>query len=342
MFRALILDWSGTLVDDLAPTLDATNVVLGKFGKPALSREEFRARFRLPYSEFYAEVVPGVPLEVLEQHFREAFSASDHEVRPLDGTREFLDWCARNGVRLFVLTSMDAAEFGRQVRNFGFHRFFEETYAGVLDKRLMIHEILRNHGLRAEQTGYVGDMVHDIETAHHGGVTPVGVLSGYDPPDRLSAANPRVLLACVKSLHGMLEHAAECRERPPKGTDAPDRIEIRKLEVSARVGVPEEERADPQRLLVSLSLVPETPFADGDDELTRTVDYYQVARRVQEIVAERPRKLIETLAAEIADAILSEFASREVAVTIEKFILPETECVAVRTTRRRFHAGPED
>jgi phosphoglycolate phosphatase len=335
MFRSLILDWSGTLVDDMAPTLDATNVVLERFGKAAMSQEEFRARFRLPYSEFYDEVLPGVPLEVLEGHFREAFSGSDHAVKPLEGTREFLEWCAHNAVRLFVLTSMDATEFGQQLRAFGFEDYFEHTYAGVLDKRLVIHEILRTHGLRAEETGYVGDMVHDIETARHGGVTSVGVLSGYDPVGRLSAAEPKLLLACVKSLHAMLKHAADRPSEPSREGETDERIEIRRLEVSARVGVPEEERAEPQRLLVSLELIPEAPFGDLHDEISRTVDYYQVARRVRTLVAERPRKLIETLASEIAEAILDGFATRQVTVTIEKFILPDTECVAVRTTRRR-------
>ena len=52
-YRSLIFDWSGTLVDDLPPTLYATNMVLGEYNVPTLSREEFRQRFRLPYPEFY-------------------------------------------------------------------------------------------------------------------------------------------------------------------------------------------------------------------------------------------------------------------------------------------------
>ena len=167
-----------------------------------------------------------------------------------------------------------------------------------------IHEILRTHGLRAEETGYVGDMVHDIETARHGGVTSVGVLSGYDPVGRLSAAEPKLLLACVKSLHAMLKHAADRPSEPSREGETDERIEIRRLEVSARVGVPEEERAEPQRLLVSLELIPEAPFGDLHDEISRTVDYYQVARRVRTLVAERPRKLIETLASERGESAI--------------------------------------
>jgi phosphoglycolate phosphatase len=328
MFRALILDWSGTLVDDLAPTLDATNAVLERFDQPAMSREEFRERFRLPYSEFYEEVLPGVPLAELEVHFREAFSGSEHAVTPLDGTREFLEWCSANGVRLFILTSMDETEFGQQLREFGFEDHFEETYAGVLDKRAVIRQILKTHGLQAGETAFVGDMVHDIETALHGGVTPVGVLSGYDGESRLTAAGPKLLLGCVKSLHAMLVKAGP-------GLEANDLIEVRRLEVETCIGVPEEERATAQRLLVSLEIVPETGFAGLGDEIGRTVDYDAVAQQVKALAGKRPRKLIETLADEIADLVLSDHAAREVRVVVEKFILPDTECVAVRTTKRR-------
>ncbi|NNM30343.1 MAG: HAD hydrolase-like protein [Akkermansiaceae bacterium] len=333
----MIFDWSGTLVDDMGPTLEATNAVLQRFEQPPMTRDEFRDRFRLPYSEFYEEVLPGVPLEELEEHFREAFRTSGHPVTPLDGTAEFLEWCAAHAIRLFVLTSMDVEAFEEQMHAFGFADHFEKTYAGVLDKRRVIHGILRDHGLRAEETAYVGDMTHDIETAHHGGVTSVGVLSGYDPEARLAAAQPRLLLSCVKSLHAMMESSR--RFRAPGAPAAGERIEIRKLRVPARVGVPAGERAAPQDLAVSLQIVPQVPFGALADEIARTVDYDEVAQHVKALAADRPRKLIETLADEIAASVLEHFPAAEVAVEIEKFILPDAEAVAVRTVRRPGDSG---
>ena len=106
MYRALILDWSGTLVDDSMPTLMATNAVLGKYDKEPMTWEQFRSSFRLPYSEWYEEHVPGISLEDLEEHFRAAFDVSEESVTPLEGTREFLEWCSQNEIRLFVLTSI--------------------------------------------------------------------------------------------------------------------------------------------------------------------------------------------------------------------------------------------
>ncbi len=56
-----------------------------------------------------------------------------------------------------------------------------------------------------------------------------------------------------------------------------DRIAIEDLEVFARVGVPDAERARPQRLLLTLFLSLDVAAAALADDLTRTIDYAAVA-----------------------------------------------------------------
>ncbi|MCX8493828.1 MAG: dihydroneopterin aldolase [Chthoniobacterales bacterium] len=110
-------------------------------------------------------------------------------------------------------------------------------------------------------------------------------------------------------------------------------IVIQGLEVLARVGVPEEERESPQRLLIDLRFAALAQPESLHDDITRTVDYHALSLRVAEISVARPRKLIETLADELAESLFSEFSLRWVEVTIRKFILPNTEWVSV-TIRR--------
>ena len=77
MIKNVLLDWSGTLADDLAAVLRATNLIFAEYGRDPLDLEEFRAHFRLPFSEFYAELLPEATLEGLEplyeRFFRECF-----------------------------------------------------------------------------------------------------------------------------------------------------------------------------------------------------------------------------------------------------------------------------
>jgi len=112
-----------------------------------------------------------------------------------------------------------------------------------------------------------------------------------------------------------------------------DKVTICDLEVFCRVGVPDEERAKPQRLLVSVEL--ELDFAPAvlGDNLAATVDYDAVARRLVAFGAAKSWKLIETLAVDIAEMVLAEFRAQAVAVEVKKFILPNAKFVSVCVRR---------
>jgi len=337
MFKNLIFDWSGTLVDDLGPVLDATNAVLVRYGREPLSREGFRRCFRLPYVEFYAECLPGVELGELEEHFRMAFAASSAPVLVLPHAREKLAWCALHGVRCFVLSSMDEQTFGRQLEEFGLSGAFEATYAGVIDKRGKIHEILASHGLDPQQTAFIGDMVHDVETARHGGIASIAVLTGYTHAEALAAVRPDLTVPDLLALRVLLERGRSGRVVAVAGR--PDRIELRRLQVDCQIGVPDEERAQEQRLAVNVVLEPLGGFEVLGDEIGRTVDYHAVALELAAMARERPRHLIETLAVEMAERLLAGFRLAAVEIEIEKRILPQTDFVGVSVRRERAVAG---
>lgn len=192
MFKNLIFDWSGTLVDDMGPVIEATNTVLQKYHIPPYDREGFRRTFRLPYRDFYSEIIPGIPLSELEAHFRPAFDNATSPVTVLPHAREKLQWATTRGLRLFVLTSMDPTAFARQLADLHMQHFFEHTYAGILDKRELIHHLIETHRLAKHETAFIGDMTHDIETARHGGISSIAVLTGYHHPEVLAQARPDI------------------------------------------------------------------------------------------------------------------------------------------------------
>lgn len=115
-----------------------------------------------------------------------------------------------------------------------------------------------------------------------------------------------------------------------------DQIFIRGQRVSCHIGVPDGERSEPQELLVHTRLFPSNIPQPLGDNIDQTIDYHAVYLRIIEVAGERPRKLVETLAEDLAEMILSEFSVREVAIEIEKFILPDTACVGVAITRTKL------
>ena len=114
-----------------------------------------------------------------------------------------------------------------------------------------------------------------------------------------------------------------------------DTIEIRRLHVTTFIGVPDEERATAQTLWITVLMTSSQGFDGLADEISRTIDYYQISLEIEALAAARPRRLIETLATDIATHLLANHALCHVALTIEKHILPNTECVAVHIERGR-------
>ncbi len=113
----------------------------------------------------------------------------------------------------------------------------------------------------------------------------------------------------------------------------PDEIHLSALRLTTHVGVPEAERASSQELEADIVIRVAERFEAMNDEIAATTDYAVVASRLQALAAERPRKLIETLAAEMAACLLAEFKAIGVTIELRKRILPDTEHVAVRLVR---------
>lgn len=113
----------------------------------------------------------------------------------------------------------------------------------------------------------------------------------------------------------------------------PDCIHLRGLELPTLIGVPEEERAAWQTLTADVTLRLPGRFEEMRDDLTGTTDYAVVAQRLRALASERPRALIETLAAEMAAMLLAEFGITSVSLELRKRILPGTDHVAVSLTR---------
>ena len=106
-------------------------------------------------------------------------------------------------------------------------------------------------------------------------------------------------------------------------------IHIRGLRVSCHVGVPDEEIAVAQELLLHVEMTPRVAWENLEDQIERTVDYAAVAASMESLAQSKPRRLIETLAVDCVDHLLTHYPLRSAKVTIEKFILPQTQCVAV-------------
>ena len=112
-----------------------------------------------------------------------------------------------------------------------------------------------------------------------------------------------------------------------------DRIHIEQLEIHARIGVPDAERAQLQRLTLNVTFWPKK--SAPRDDIADTVNYSDVAESLRELARQRAYRLIETLAEEMAGDLLARFPLRKVAVEVRKFVLADAEHVSVTAIREQ-------
>jgi len=120
---------------------------------------------------------------------------------------------------------------------------------------------------------------------------------------------------------------------PNESQPFPDEIHIEQLDVFTRVGVPEEERANPQRLTVSISFWPYQQTSDLADHIEGTVNYSAVAEETKNYMRDQSVSLIETVAERLASHLLKSFPIKKVTIELRKFVLHDAKYVSVTLTR---------
>lgn len=116
----------------------------------------------------------------------------------------------------------------------------------------------------------------------------------------------------------------------------PDSIKIHGLRVDTHIGVSEEERSQPQTVLIDIDLEVDLRQAGDTDQLEHTIDYAEIASSVGQLVRSESVRLLEHLAEKIARVLLATKGVMTVTVEIAKDSPPVEENVdriAVRIER---------
>ena len=180
MYKTIIFDLDGTLLDTLTDLHSAVNAALSAYGLPSRTREEVRAFIGNGIVKLMQRAV-GIADYPQMDGVTEAFKAyygahCKDETKPYDGVMEVLQKMAAAGVKTAVVSNK--ADFAVKL-------LAEEYFQGLLldavgenesagirkkpapDSLLAVMEKL---GAAAEDTLYVGDSEVDIQTAQNAGV----------------------------------------------------------------------------------------------------------------------------------------------------------------------------
>lgn len=114
-----------------------------------------------------------------------------------------------------------------------------------------------------------------------------------------------------------------------------DRIFLDNLRIKCRVGITDEERMLPQEVLLDISLAVDLAPAGTSDDLSDTVDYREVMRRVSQFASDREFKLLEGLAEGIAALALKIARVEKATVKVRKVKYSNEPSIGVEIERSR-------
>ncbi len=215
MIKNVIFDWSGTLSDDIVPAYAATMGVFRKLGLKTLTFEEYKKEVVLPYMKFYHKFREGIDKEEVDKLFYDEINPTNKS-KPFPEAKELLEFLEKENVKVALLSAHPQKKLIREIRDYGFKRFFVDVNGSVHDKVEVISGIMNKNGFAPTETAYVGDMVHDIEAGKKAKVTTIAVSWGYHPRERLLKERPDFLIENLVDLKRLI---LRLNKKPPKSSD---------------------------------------------------------------------------------------------------------------------------
>lgn len=195
--KAVIWDLDGTLLNTLDDLAASVNAALAMNGMPLRSTEEVRAFVGNGIRNLMMRAVPDGEAnpafdKALEDFTRHYGAHSRDRTRPYDGILEMLDRLSAAGVKHAIVSNkIDFAVKALSRAYFG-----ERMCAAIGDDPSRARKpapdsvlaAMREMGVTAQETVYVGDSDVDVLTARNAGVPCVAVLWGFRDEACLRAA----------------------------------------------------------------------------------------------------------------------------------------------------------
>lgn len=216
MFKAIVFDLDGTLLDTIQDLANSMNSVLSMYGYPTHPVEKYHyfvgnGMVNLVKSALPQEVVANESdLTKYIEAYREEYNKRwDDTTRAYEGVPELLDELTKRGIKMAILSNkpdnFTHLTVAKLLPNWKFDIIYGERPsvprkpdpAGALE----IAEILN---IPVKEFLYLGDSGVDMETANAAGMYAVGALWGLREADELQASGARTLIGKPEELIKLL------------------------------------------------------------------------------------------------------------------------------------------
>lgn len=189
MYKAVVFDLDGTLVDTIVDLARATNEGLKKAGLPVHSVEKYKRFVGNGRDNLVKRAVGDYFDEVKAQIVRDTFDSfyAEHcndNVRAYDGCAEMLLELSSMGIKTGVLSNKPDEFVARILSNVYPNHDFTAAWGKrsqypVKPDPSALFELLNEIGVKPEDCLYIGDSDVDVFTANNAGLDMIGVEWGF-------------------------------------------------------------------------------------------------------------------------------------------------------------------
>ncbi|OMH32649.1 HAD-IA family hydrolase [Motiliproteus sp. MSK22-1] len=212
MFKLLIFDWDGTIIDSADRIISSMQKAAVELGLPRLPAEPIRNIIGLGLPEALMQLYPDIDQEGMVQ-MRERYSyyyikADDTPTALFPGVEDGLIRLRDQGFRLAVATGKSRLGLDRVLAVTGLRDVFEFTRCADETRSkpdpLMLEEILACSGHHVSESVMIGDTEFDLEMATNAGMNSLGVSYGAHVVERLENHNPMAIFDHFSELESWL------------------------------------------------------------------------------------------------------------------------------------------
>lgn len=190
-YRNVLWDWNGTILNDTPVAFEATNILLERYGYPTITLEYYRDNIDTPIVNFYSKIfdLSIHDMQMLDDEWGVLYNQLSDKIGLHEGIEELLRFFADENCRQVILSAFRTEEITKYARKFSVEKYFEDilgTQNIVMESKTMRgRRYMKEHKFAPEQTLYIGDTVHDCDTALALGVDCALFSGGQQSPKLL-------------------------------------------------------------------------------------------------------------------------------------------------------------
>lgn len=209
MYKYLIFDLDGTLIDSSDGVVDAVNYSLTQMGEPPQPAEIIKPYIGFPLEQMYPNFTDA-PYEELYAHFTvRAAETVVASTTALPHIEELLARLHKTDLKLAIGTTKIKRHVDGIVAKLGWQNYFDVSVGGDEAVRFkpdpaIFKVALERLKAKPEDTMVVGDTINDVLAAKAVPITVTAVASPYGNSDELMAARPDHFIEDIRQLPELL------------------------------------------------------------------------------------------------------------------------------------------